>query len=75
VCQKAALYFPGEGNAATGVHKEALQWPLLLELCHLLPAIHLHIVMVSPSLPDGLPQQGAWVGGPNMHCKVDGACS
>ena len=44
-----------------GIHKEALQWPLLMELCWLLPAIHLHIVMVSPSLPAGLPRHGQWV--------------
>ena len=51
-----------------GVHKEALQWPLLLELCCLLPSLHLHVVMVSPSLPDGLSRHASWVG---LH----GACS
>ena len=40
-----------------GVHKEVLQWPLLLQLCYLLPSTKLHIVMVSPSLPDDLPQE------------------
>lgn len=44
-----------------GVHKEVLQWPLLLQLCYLLPITQLHIVMVSPSLPDDLPQAGEWV--------------
>ena len=49
------------GGYRAGVHREALQWPLLIELCWLFPATHLHIVMVSPSLPDSLPQQGRWV--------------
>ena len=48
----SVLIYRGCGGA--GVHKEALQWPLLLELCCLLPSLHLHVVMVSPSLPDGL---------------------
>ncbi|CAK0785799.1 hypothetical protein CVIRNUC_009010 [Coccomyxa viridis] len=43
-----------------GVHKEVLQWPLLLELSCLLPSLHLHIVMVSPSLPDNLHRHASW---------------
>ncbi len=47
-----------------GAHKEVLQWPLLLQLCYLLPRTQLHIVMVSPSFPDNLPEEGAWVRSP-----------
>ncbi len=46
-----------------------MQWPLLMELCWLLPGTHLHIVMVSPSLPDDLPQQGQWV-----CCAAQASC-
>ena len=56
-----------------GVHKEALQWPLLLELCCLLPSLHLHVVMVSPSLPDGLHRHASWVGLHNIACPLTGA--
>lgn len=49
-----------------------LQWPLLLELCCLLPSLHLHIVMVSPSLPDNLHRHASWVGLRNLACPLLG---
>ena len=45
-------------ECVAGVDKEIRQWPIWLELACLLPHTHLHLVMVSPNVPEHLSGKG-----------------
>ena len=52
-----------------GVQKEIEQWPVLLELACLLPHLHLHLLLVSPDVPQ------AWHGRSVLFlCPSEYAC-
>ena len=58
-----------------GAQQELDQWPVLLELACLLPDLAMHIILVSPWVPQRLDGQSALFAGPGLpRCRASG-CS
>lgn len=57
------------------MQKEVEQWPVLLELACLLPHLHLHLLLVSPDVPQAWHCRSALFASPNLTSCSGTDCS